>query len=356
MSIDQMKEALKQAYEAYKEARKHHESNRLKFIETFAPKDRDRILKTEEARRQGRVSKMVSGKSKGQGVGGIQRSDIVDGNEVLTELNTPALVYETLLQINSSKYQQCDNSPFLQEPLLSEFGYFGNFANTEAVLEGTYVPPPGTDYYASLLIQHMKRPPGMPPEPQCPLFVSTDDHVASWKRTKEYTSSGISGLHFGMYKAQSKDPEIAAYDASRRSVMYCTGSYYPRWNTGVDVMLLKASGDTRAHKLRTILLLEADFNMNCKKLGREGMWSAERHGCVAREQGGGRRDHRPVETSLNLVLINDDSRAKRKAMVLCSNDAKGCYDRIVHSVAFICLRRFGLPTPPLISMFQVIQI
>ena len=40
-------------------------------------------------------------------------------------------------------------------------------------------------------------------------------------------------------------------------------------------------------KLWTILLLEADFNMNNKKLSRKGMWAAERYGCVAPEQAGG---------------------------------------------------------------------
>jgi hypothetical protein len=48
--------------------------------------------------------------------------------------------------------------------------------------------------------------------------------------------------------------------------MYNTGNLYPRWNKGIDVMLLKASGITLAHKLRTVLLLEADFNMNNKHL------------------------------------------------------------------------------------------
>ena len=355
MSVEDMTAALTEAYSAYKVARKSQESNRLKFIETFEPKHRDRILRNEEARRKGRVSKMVSGKSQGQGVVSIQRSDYVNGEEVLTECSTPAQVTETLMEVNSAKYQMCNQSPFMKEPLLSDFGYFGDTAAGQAVLNGTYVPPPGTDFYSTLLLQHMERPPNVPAPAQCPLFVSTEDHIASWKRTKEYTSSGISGLHFGMFKAQCKDADLAAFDASRRSIMYSTGSYYPRWNTGVDVMLLKASLDTRAHKLRTILLLEADFNMNCKKLGREGMWFAEEHGCVAREQGGGRRDHRAEDSSLNLVLINDDARFKRKAMIICSNDAKGCYDRIVHSIAFICLQRFGVPRPPLLSMFQVIQ-
>jgi hypothetical protein len=30
--------------------------------------------------------------------------------------------------------------------------------------------------------------------------------------------------------------------------MYNTGNLYPRWNKGIDVMLLKASGITLAHK------------------------------------------------------------------------------------------------------------
>jgi hypothetical protein len=201
----------------------------------------------------------------------------------------------------------------------------------------------------------MKRPTGMTDVPINPDFVSTTDHQRSWKSAKEYTSSGISGLHFGMFKSECLDDDLAIFGASRRSIMYNSGEAYPRWNDGVDVMLLKASGDTRAHKLRTILLLEAHFNMNNKKLAREGMWSGEKAGCIASEQSGGRTDHRANETCLNSTLILDDSRFRRKPMAICSNDAKGCFDRIVHSVAMICMRRFGVPKNPLLSMFKVIQ-
>jgi hypothetical protein len=51
----------------------------------------------------------------------------------------------------------------------------------------------------------------------------------------------------------------------------------------------------------------------------------------------------------------DDSRFQRKAMAICSDDAKGCFDQIVHSVAYLCLRRLGIPHQPLSSMFHVIQ-
>jgi hypothetical protein len=124
---------------------------------------------------------------------------------------------------------------------------------------------------------------------------------------------------------------------------------------GVDVMLLKASGDTHAHKLRTILLMEADFNMNIKKLSREGMWKAETNNCIAPEQAGGRRCHWANKTSLNPTLVCDHSRFCCKAMAICSNDAKGCFDRIVHLVAYICLQRFSIPAAPILSMLNVIQ-
>jgi hypothetical protein len=101
--------------------------------------------------------------------------------------------------------------------------------------------------------------------------------------------------------------------------------------------------------------MEADFNMNNKKLSREGMWKAETNNCIAPEQAGGQRCHRANETSLNSTLVCDDSRFRRKAMAICSNDAKGCFDRIVHSVAYTCLRRFGIPAAPILSMINVIQ-
>ena len=42
-------------------------------------------------------------------------------------------------------------------------------------------------------------------------------------------------------------------------------------------------------------------------------------------------------------------------MVLCSNNAKSCFDRIVHAVALMALRRLGLPIPPIKSMLEAFQ-
>ena len=130
-----------------------------------------------------------------------------------------------------------------------------------------------------------------------------------------------------------RDPNLALYDAAHRSIPYHNGIYYNRWLKGIDVMLLKASGDTRSDKLRTILLMEADYNMNNKELSCKGMRLAKQANCIAPEQAGGRNRHTANESALNSRLIFDDSRSRRKAMAICSNNANGCFDRIVHSVA-----------------------
>ena len=48
---------------------------------------------------------------------------------------------------------------------------------------------------------------------------------------------------------------------------YTTGFAYKRWKRGVDVQLLKEDDNYNPLKLCTILLLEADFNMNNKAQG-----------------------------------------------------------------------------------------
>jgi hypothetical protein len=53
-----------------------------------------------------------------------------------------------------------------------------------------------------------------------------------------------------------------------------------------DMAILKKAGVYDAKKMRTILLMNAEFNMNNKKLGLEMMVNAELHGKIAREQYG----------------------------------------------------------------------
>ena len=140
-----------------------------------------------------------------------------------------------------------------------------------------------------------------------------------------------------MFKANASCWYLSSIDAALRSIPYCTGFSYARWKHGVDVQLLKKSKDFRAEKLRTILLLEADFNMNNKALGSDIMRLGERHRVFSRDNYGGRRGHRAPEVGLNACLTHDSIRGRRGRLIVVSNDAKGCYDRIVHTVLQLAL-------------------
>jgi hypothetical protein len=41
--------------------------------------------------------------------------------------------------------------------------------------------------------------------------------------------------------------------------------------------------------------------------------------------------------------------------VLCSNDMKSCYDRIVHAVASLCLQRQGISESEVVCVFSTLQ-
>jgi len=99
----------------------------------------------------------------------------------------------------------------------------GNQATKDAVLAGTYQPPPGTPRGARLFLKHAKKPPGIV---DSQLGITTEYHISAMKKSKEATTGGRSGLHVSMFKANSKVPELAQLDASMRSLSNYTGYSY----------------------------------------------------------------------------------------------------------------------------------
>jgi hypothetical protein len=139
------------------------------------------------------------------------------------------------------------------------------------------------------------------------------------------------------------------------NILYAT-VYSPLcWQSGTDVMIPKTTASLRVDKLRTILLLDPEFNQNNKHLGRSLMTQAESYSQMPPEQYGSRKKHRSIEAVLNKVLTQDIWRQKKQPGALCSNDAKSCYDRVVHAFAILCMLRFGCPWGPLLSMFITLQ-
>ena len=314
LSLEELRQRLSEARKEYQQARTGATEDRKKFIETFDAKDCDRILKSEEQRRLGRLARQITGKAGDSGVTTV----IYNG----TEYTQQGDIEHITMQVNEAKVQASADTPFLQEPLRLIYGNDGTSPAVIDVLNGIYNRQIA-DAYSELLLEHMCMPDGQPYQPTLPTWITPEDHIKAWKRAKECTSGGPSRRTFGMFKANCQDKELAdAMDASLQNIAFQTGHIYPRWLGGIDCQLLKRSKDMRVEKMRTILCLEADCNMNNKKFGRELMWTAEANGTLTRDNYGGRKGLRAVETSLNQYLTYDSIRARRSRAVIMSIDAK----------------------------------
>jgi len=162
-------------------------------------------------------------------------------------------------------------------------------------------------------------------------------------------------MHFGVFKAGAQNEYIALFDATMTEIPMLTGYSPERWRQVTDAMLLKKSGVYEVDKMRTIVIFEADFNALNKILGRTMMWTAEDCNQLAREQYGSRKRHRSIDQGCNKRLSTDLILMLRWPGVICSNDAKSCYDRIVHAVAALSMLRQRVPKSAITCVFTTLQ-
>ena len=101
--------------------------------------------------------------------------------------------------------------------------------------------------------------------------------------------------------------------------------------------------------------MEADFNFKNKVLAKEAIRYTKSNNLIPKEQYSSRKKHRASYQAMNKQILCDISYLNRKAMVLCSNDAKSYYDRIVYSIVSLALQQFGMPIELIKSIFCTIQ-
>jgi hypothetical protein len=318
-------------------------------IATQAANRYKHLISVEEQRKTARIIKAANNKL-------AQKQSIVSiiaagpNNERIT-LTDQSSMQEALLAEGRMRGNQAADTPFLVEPLAPLVGPLGITQASDEILDGSFSIPPGTDEFAARLIQQLqaKTPNQMPQE------FSVENFRRGWQRARESTASDPRSPHYGHYKAAVYDDRLIELHAHMAWVPYITGYSPHRWQQGVGVMIYKKPGNTNLEDMREIKLFTADNNMNNKRLGRELMWHAEAEQVIAPEQYGSRRSLSAIEHCLNKKLSFDILRQAKRPGALCSNDAKGCYDRIVHSVASLCLQRAGIPKAPIISMFTTLQ-
>ena len=145
------------------------------------------------------------------------------------------------------------------------------------VLNGTYVPPETTSdatkqWLKSLAINNLQQ--------QQWVQSNYADFQQGWRKVKECTSS--ENLHFGRFKAAVESKQVGQVHYLM-SMIPMTSGFSPE-KKGTNVMILKALKVFFLDKLRAIVLYEADFNHENRRLRMDAITAALSMNQIASEQ------------------------------------------------------------------------
>ena len=148
---------------------------------------------------------------------------------------------------------------------------------------------------------------------------------------------------------------MSYFQALQANLVVKRGIVLERWSNGLSVMLEKISGCLLITKLRSILLMEADFGATNKVVYGMRMLANVRKYRLMPEEVYSERNRLADDGTLSKVLFYDIVRQLRRPAGLASVDADNCYDCIAHPMASMIFQSFGVPTPAIESMLTTIQ-
>ena len=101
--------------------------------------------------------------------------------------------------------------------------------------------------------------------------------------------------------------------------------------------------------------MEPCFNFNNKVMGKVVGNYADNNNLIPKEQYRSRKQHQARNQGVNKRLLYDLNQMQQRPLIVISNDAKSCYDWIIHSIASLAMHRLGLPLQPIKCMLSTIQ-
>ena len=360
-SLEEAKEILKDTYKTYYSMKKDAVKLRISHLDSKAEaiaketdSDKTTVLKQMKEREQQRTdARIIKAVLQKMSDSAISKVEVTRDNTTI-ELTKEDDIVHALIEENENKYTQSEDTPPLQEPLKSLLGELADTPFCDSILEGTADIPETVGPYGTEFLQHLKKPPNITLN-QIPAYISTSTFQSGWNKMKEHTAAGISGIHFGHMKTCAKDEMLSSFESSIAQIAYGSGSPPASWKNSIICMIKKKSQVEHISGLRSVVLTEADFNFNNKILGKSTMAAAETAQVLAKEQYGSRKGKSAIDHALHKRITYDILRQTRTPGVLCSNDAKSCYDRIVHTIAILAYRRLGIQQPPVECMIKSIQ-
>jgi hypothetical protein len=307
--------------------------------------------------------------------GGLQRVDVpkkdAEGNairdeageevcEVLLEVND---IHKAILEQNKKHFHQADKTPFAggaeNTVLYDLIRYTGMSQAAKDVVDGTFLAKYG-DELGHILpkTEQVIRELSMPEEikvlgKKIDTEILEEDFISGFKGWKESTSTSPSGRHLGHYKAIVNDLDLKKQDPAKSHLQERETNFVSslikllnipikygfapkRWCTSVTVMIEKDPGNPQIERLCVIHLFEADYNLSLKLLwGKQMVYQGEDNNCFGKQQHGSQPLHQAINPVHLKTLTYDLTRILRTSLIMFDNDATGCLDRIIVSLAMI---------------------
>ena len=168
-----------------------------------------------------------------------------------------------LLERNADHLRQAtlDGTPFTTAPLKDIFGLYGTSKAVHQILTGTFdIKSLGLSEEVIAWLEELAYDDNGPPTPVDVKI--TDKHFKSAVRVcNENTSASPSGFGYVVWKACGLSPAASRVHSTMMYLPFEHGFAPSRWRQCLEVMLEKQPGNPLIHRLRIIVLLEADFNI-----------------------------------------------------------------------------------------------
>jgi hypothetical protein len=257
--------------------------------------------------------------------------------------------------IHRKRFHLAKLAPLCQEPLCGTFGCNAICQTLQGILDGMYEYPPEFDEATKEILQECVLIRLKIPVSSIKTLITKNDWENHWGKAKEETLSSVSGWHFSHYKAGLRSAYISHLQSLFASLIVRRGIVLKRWSQGLSVMPEKIFGCTLITKLRSILLMEANFNATNKTIyGIRILANVQKYKLMP-EEVFSKRNRLADNGTLSKVLFFNIAHQLRHSAGLASVDANNCYDRITHPMASMIFQAFGVPTPAIASKLSTIQ-
>ena len=186
--------------------------------------------------------------------------------------------------------------------------------------------------------------------------ISIEEFMLYWGGLPEKTVSSPSGLHVGHYKAIACSEFLSDLWVRMATLPAQYGFAPKRWKQSLHCMLAKDVGSPKLNRLRIVQLVEADLNFVLKRIwGYRLSREVEKTGELEDSQMGGRINRMAISTILRKILQYDSMRIGKQSGATLDNDAVGCFDRIIPSLASLTCMRLGLPQNAARMLYRVLN-